>query len=111
MIINNKLSYSCSLHFFDLLIVLQLVTSIPTHVIPQSWNFKAAPQLDIETTDKENEDEVNNLDDMGDRGHRLWVRSLSRLRHQVRATSEKKTIFHLMFSDCFLYFKMNRTKI
>lgn len=88
-IINS--SCNCSLHYCYPIIVFQLVTSIPTHVIPQSWNFKAAPPLNIETTDKENEDEVNNLDDTGERGHRLWVRSLSRLRHQVRVTSEEKT--------------------
>jgi Ca2+ transporting ATPase len=66
----------------------QVVTCIPTSVIPKRCRFGSTVGQDTSGLDKEpGESEDDIVDEMGERGHILWIRGLSRLQHQIRVVN------------------------
>lgn len=63
------------------LVVLQLVTCIPTHRLPKNMVLGAASPEEIERMEKDVEEDAMN--DEAGRGQILWIRGLTRLQHQV----------------------------
>ena len=61
-----------------------MVTCVPTSVLPKRCRCASTvgQEMDAMGADGgESDDEV--IDEMGERGHILWIRGLSRLQHQV----------------------------
>ena len=59
----------------------QVVTCVPTSVLPKRCRQVGQETDTIIGDNGEADDDV--IDEMGERGHILWIRGLSRLQHQV----------------------------
>ena len=70
-----------------------MVISVPTDLLPKRLRFGSTVGQDLEALDRdqaEAEDDI--VDDMGERGHILWIRGLSRLQHQVTIATQHATM-------------------
>lgn len=69
----------------------QIVTTIPTRRLPKGMTLGRATTQEVERIsakrEDEDEEEEDSVDEMGQRGHILWVRGLSRLQHQIRVVN------------------------
>jgi Ca2+ transporting ATPase len=67
----------------------QLVICIPLpHLTKKTMMFGSKrPSEDIEMNDRHEEKDDDSLDDMGRRGHILWIRGLTRLQTQIRVVN------------------------
>jgi len=62
----------------------QLVTSVPTDILPGRLSFRpAAAKQEIELNERQPEPEEETVEDLTPRGQILWIRGLTRLQHQV----------------------------
>jgi len=64
---------------------LQLVTSVPTDMLPKRLPQlrRAADKQEIELNERQPEPEEETVEDLTPRGQILWIRGLTRLQHQV----------------------------
>lgn len=71
--------------FYICVFSVQLVICIPVPEIALGGRTKRAPSENIELNERPSEEQEMNetLDDMGRRGHILWIRGLTRLQTQV----------------------------
>jgi len=60
----------------------QVVTCVPTSILPK--RCRQVGQEADEANGDQGDGEDDLIDEMGERGHILWIRGLSRLQHQVR---------------------------
>jgi len=68
----------------DGLWLLQLVTSVPTDMLPSRLALRpAADKQEIELNERQPEPEEETVEDLTPRGQILWIRGLTRLQHQV----------------------------
>jgi len=79
----------------------QIVTTIPTSIFTKQLLHGSSVGLqDVDAIDGERaeaEDEV--VDNMGERGHILWIRGLSRLQHQVNHVTWCDLMWSCMWCD------------
>jgi len=67
---------------------MQLVTSVPTDILPGRLPLgPAAAKQEAELNERQPEPEEETVEDLTPRGQILWIRGLTRLQHQVYASS------------------------
>ena len=65
----------------------QVVTCVPTSILPKRCRQVGQETDEMLGDGADVDDDV--MDEMGERGHILWIRGLSRLQHQVRVNKKK----------------------
>ena len=71
--------------------LLQLVTSVPTDMLPGRLTLRpAADKQEIELNERQPEPEEETVEDLTPRGQILWIRGLTRLQHQVDMSDERR---------------------
>ena len=66
----------------------QVVTCVPTSMLPKRCRQVGQETDEMLGDHADTDDDV--IDEMGERGHILWIRGLSRLQHQVVYVCERQ---------------------
>lgn len=68
-----------------LVVILQVITTIPTHRLPQCMSHGRITEKELEEMGEQEKAEVAG-EEVGKRGQILWIRGLTRLQHQVSSS-------------------------
>jgi len=89
----------------------QVVTCVPTSVLPKRCRCGSTVGQDTGAMLPDNgeaDDDV--IDEIGERGHILWIRGLSRLQHQVSTSSSSSSSSSLSSSSEIMNQSINQCK-
>lgn len=69
---------------------MQVITTIPTRMLPKKMSIGAASVDEIEKLDQKLEEMDESSEDFGTRGRILWIRGLRRLQSQVYSHQDNR---------------------